>query len=43
MAGDLVRLGMAIVVIAFVSVCLCATSSRVRFAESGTVAFLNGH
>lgn len=41
MADDWVRLGMAIMVIAFVSVCLCATSNRVHLAEPGTVAFLN--
>ena len=38
MTDDWVQLGMAIVVIAFVSVCLYATSDRTRLAQPGAFA-----
>jgi hypothetical protein len=41
MADDWVRLGMAIVVIAFVSVCLYSTSSRIRPAQTSGPAVLS--
>ncbi|HVZ52070.1 MAG TPA: hypothetical protein VG986_08900 [Pseudolabrys sp.] len=38
MADDWVRLGMAIMLIAFVSVCLYAGSDRARLAQPGAFA-----